>query len=75
MIATAVANEVLGPIEYQTARGDVRLAVVKVEEVREAGAYTFEDLRGQVAAQLQEQRQYARILEELRAKTHIEIRN
>ena len=75
VIATAVANEVLGPIEYQTARGDVRLAVVKVEEVREAGAYTFEDLRGQVAAQLQEQRQYARILEELRAKTHIEIRN
>ncbi|GIS80003.1 MAG: hypothetical protein CM1200mP14_15690 [Gammaproteobacteria bacterium] len=46
-----------------------------MEEVREAGAYTFEDLRGQVAAQLQEQRQYARILEELRAKTHIEIRN
>ena len=75
VIATAVASEVIGPIEYQTARGDVRLAVVKVEEVREAGAYTFEDLRGQVAAQLQEQRQYARILEELRAKTHIEIRN
>ena len=75
VLATAVANEVIGPIEYQTARGDVRLAVVKVEEVREAGAYTFEDLRGQVAAQLQEQRQYARILEELRAKTHIEIRN
>ena len=75
VIATAVSNEVLGPIEYETGRGDVRLAVVKVEEVREAGAYTFEDLRGQVAAQLQEQRQYARILEELRAKTHIEIRN
>ena len=75
VIGTAVANEVIGPIEYQTPRGDVRLAVVKVEEVREAGAYTFEDLRGQVAAQLQEQRQYARILEELRAKTHIEIRH
>ena len=75
VISTAVANEVIGPIEYQTPRGDVRLAVVKVEEVREAGAYTFEDLRGQVAAQLQEQRQYARILEELRAKTHIEIRH
>jgi peptidyl-prolyl cis-trans isomerase SurA len=75
VIGTAVANEVIGPIEYQTPRGDVRLAVVKVEEVREAGAYTFEDLRGQVAAQLQEQRQYARILEELRARTHIEIRH
>ncbi|MDE0730154.1 MAG: peptidylprolyl isomerase [Longimicrobiales bacterium] len=74
VISTAMANDVIGPIEYQTPRGDVRLAVVKVEEIREAGAYTFEDLRGQVAAQLQEQRQYARILEELRAKTHIEIR-
>ena len=74
VISTAMANDVIGPIEYQTPRGDVRLAVVKVEEIREAGAYTFEDLRGQVAAQLQEQRQYARILEGLRAKTHIEIR-
>ena len=74
VISTAMAKDVIGPIEYQTPRGDVRLAVVKVEEVREAGAYTFEDLRGQVAAQLQEQRQYARILEGLRAKTHIEIR-
>lgn len=74
VIATGVGNEVIGPIEYETPRGEIRLAVVKVEEVREAGAYTFEDLRGQVAAQLQEQRQYARILEELRAKTHIEIR-
>ena len=74
VIAPGVGNEVIGPIEYETPRGEIRLAVVKVEEVREAGAYTFEDLRGQVAAQLQEQRQYARILEELRAKTHIEIR-
>ena len=74
VIATGVGNEVIGPIEYETPRGEIRLAVVKVEEVREAGAYTFEDLRGQVAAQLQEQRQYASILVELRAKTHIEIR-
>lgn len=74
VIKTAADNDVFGPIEYETPRGDTRLAVVKVEEIREAGAYTFEDLRGQVAAQLQEQRQYARILEELRAKTHIEIR-
>ena len=73
-IATAVDGQVLGPIEYQTQGGETRIAILKIIAVREAGAFTFEDVRAQLANQLQEQGQYARILEELRAKTHIEIR-
>lgn len=74
---TAASGAVIGPLEYQAAGGtpmDLRFAVVKVLQVREAGAYTFEDLRPQLAAQLQQEKQRAQILEQLRANTHIEIR-
>jgi peptidyl-prolyl cis-trans isomerase SurA len=70
-------NEVVGPLEYRGSSGqlsDVRFAVVKVLEVREAGAYTLEDLRPQIAAQLQQERQRERILEELKERTYIELR-
>ena len=70
-------GEVVGPLEYQAGSGrpgDIRLAVVKVLEVREAGAYTFEDFRTQLATQIQQDRQRERILEDLRAQSYIEIR-
>jgi parvulin-like peptidyl-prolyl isomerase len=77
VLRTATVGQVVGPIEYQAPGGmasDLRLAVVKVLQVREAGAYTFEDLRPQLASQLQQEKQRARILADLRANTHIEIR-
>ena len=74
VIATASTGDVLGPIEYDTGQGTKRISVVKVTDVREAGAYTYEDLRGQLADRLRQQKQIASILEDLRAKTHIEIR-
>ena len=74
VIATASAGDVVGPIEYDTGQGTKRISVVRVTEVREAGAYTFEDLRGQLSNRLVQQRQIAKILEELRARTHIDIR-
>ena len=74
MLRTANAGDYVGPLEYEVGPGETRLAVVSVTEVREAGAYTFEDLRGQLAAQLQQERQIERIIEELRARTYIDIR-
>ena len=73
-IATASAGDVIGPIEYDTGQGTKRISVLKVTDVREAGAYTFEDLRSQLADRLRQQKQVARIIEDLRAKTHIDIR-
>jgi hypothetical protein len=70
-------GEVVGPLEYQAgsgAPGDVRFVVVRVLEVREAGTYTLEDLRTQLASQMQQERQRERILSDLRARTYIEIR-
>ncbi|MDE3004792.1 MAG: peptidylprolyl isomerase [Gemmatimonadota bacterium] len=74
MLRTASAGDLVGPLEYEMAPGESRLAVVSVIQVREAGAYTFEDLRGQLAAQLQQERQIEQIIEELRARTYIDIR-
>ena len=74
---SASTGDVVGPLEYRSGSGqsgDPRFAVIRVLEVREAGAYTFEDLRATIASQIQQERQRQRILEELRAKTYIDIR-
>jgi peptidyl-prolyl cis-trans isomerase SurA len=70
-------GEVVGPLEYQAGSGqpgDVRFAVVRVIGVREAGAYTLDDLRAQLATQIRQERQRERIMEDLRAQAYIEIR-
>ena len=64
----------LGPIEYATGQGDFRLAIIKINVVREAGALIFDDVRGQLADQLQQQKKIAKLLDDLRANTYIEIR-
>jgi peptidyl-prolyl cis-trans isomerase SurA len=74
MLRTANQGDLVGPLEYQLPNGETRLAVVSVAEIREAGAYTFEDIKAQLAAQLQQERQMERIMQELRARTHIDIR-
>ena len=74
ILRTANQGDLVGPLEYQLPNGETRLAVVSVTEVREAGAYTFEDIKAQLAAQLQQERQMERIMQELRARTHIDIR-
>jgi len=68
----ASPDQVIGPIEYQT-QAETRFAVVKVEAIREAGAYTFEDVRAQLASQLQQEKQIERVITALRERTHIEI--
>ena len=73
-MSTASVGQVLGPIEYDTGRQETRLAVVRVREIREAGAYTFEEVKAQLAEQVQRTKQMQRLLDELRARTHIEIR-
>ncbi len=74
VIGRALTGDVLGPIEYATGQGDFRLAIIKINVVREAGALIFDDVRGQLADQLQQQKKIAKLLDDLRANTYIEIR-
>lgn len=71
-IRTASEGQVLGPLAYE-GQGEQRFAVVKVEGIREAGAYTFEDVRNQLANQVQQEKQLERIISDLREQTYIEI--
>jgi len=73
-LRTAATGDLVGPLEYEVGPGEDRIAIISVVQVREAGAYTFEDLRGQLASQLQQEKQIERILEDLRANTHIMIK-
>lgn len=71
-LRNAASGEVLGPLHYRT-QSDDRFAVLRVERVREAGSYTFEDVKSQLAAQLQQEKQLERVLEDLRSRTYIQI--
>jgi peptidyl-prolyl cis-trans isomerase SurA len=76
-LRSAVAGQVVGPLEYGGTSGDpsaVRLAVVKVLQVREAGAYTFEDVRARLAQQVQQEKQQEKVLDGLRSRAYVDIR-
>ena len=76
-LRTGAAGDVIGPLEYQQGSGaasDLRLSVVKIMGIREAGAFTFEDVRPLLANQLQELKRREQVLETLRANTYIDIR-
>jgi len=76
-LRNASTGDVLGPLEYRGGAGtaaDLRISVVKIEQIREAGAYTFEDVRPLLAEQLQQSKKQDRILERLRENTYIDVR-
>jgi peptidyl-prolyl cis-trans isomerase SurA len=76
-LGSASVGDVVGPLEIQQGSGgatDMRIAVVKVIEIREAGAFTFEEVRPLLASQLQEMKLREQILESLKANTYIDIR-
>jgi peptidyl-prolyl cis-trans isomerase SurA len=73
VLRDATEGEVLGPIQYDAGGGEQRLAVMRVRRIREAGAYTFDDVKAQLAQQVQQRKQYQRLLNRLKAETHIEI--
>jgi peptidyl-prolyl cis-trans isomerase SurA len=50
------------------------VAVIKVAEIREAGEFTFEDLRNQIRGRLQQQKTLERIWERLRNEAYVDIR-
>lgn len=73
-LADAKEGDVVGPIVLERPGGDLRYAVVKVEQVRPEGPYTFEELRERIRAQLAREGALRRYLDDLRKRTYIEIR-
>jgi hypothetical protein len=70
----ARVGDVLGPITFLAGANQTVIAVASVTEVRQEGAFTYEDLREQIRTRLQEQRFVDRLYERLAAQTHVEVR-
>lgn len=70
----AKEGQIVGPLRWDAGSGRARLSVLEVLEVREAGQFTFEDLRDQIESTLREQKLRDRILKGLRSGTYVEIR-
>lgn len=66
-------GQVVGPFQT-TLAGQTYFSVVDVVDVREAGEFTFEDVRDQIRQQIQQQKRVERLWEGLRSRTHVEIR-
>jgi peptidyl-prolyl cis-trans isomerase SurA len=72
-LADAGEGDVIGP--FQTRFGNAEhFAVVHIVEIRQAGEFSFEDLRDQIRTALSEQKKIDRILQRLRDSGYIEIR-
>ncbi|MBI4521334.1 MAG: peptidylprolyl isomerase [Gemmatimonadetes bacterium] len=72
-LAGAQPGDIVGPIPL-TDRDSPRWAIVRVEEVRSQGEYSFEDVRDQLREQLRQQRFVEQLLEELRRQTYVDVR-
>jgi peptidyl-prolyl cis-trans isomerase SurA len=73
-LSTAKQGEIVGPFPF-TVRAQTAWVVAEVTELRAAGTPTFEELRPQIEGRLGEERQIASILEGLRERYYVEIRN
>ncbi len=72
-LSGASPGEMVGPVRFPTGQGDAWV-VVRMLEVREAGEYSYEDVRSIIVERLQEEKFRERLLTNLRARTHVEIR-
>jgi peptidyl-prolyl cis-trans isomerase SurA len=70
----ADVGDVIGPVKLDLGDGRPKYAVIRVEEQRPEGEYSFEDLRDQMEDALAQQNAMRRLLDGLRAATYIEVR-
>jgi peptidyl-prolyl cis-trans isomerase SurA len=73
-LRTASQGDVLGPITFPVGEGLTLFVIVDVTNIREAGEYTFDDVREQLRGILRQERFRDRLLGQLRARTYVDIR-
>lgn len=71
-LAEVTEGEILDP--FQVVVNTPHIAIVRVEEIREAGEFTFEDVRDQIRDRLSQQKNLDRIWERLREQAYVDIR-
>lgn len=75
-LANARKGDVVGPFLVQDPTGRPSAAIVRVDHIREAGEQTWDDpaVRAIFRSQIEQQRLVNELMEELRRRTHVEIR-
>ena len=67
-------GEIVGPVEFKDPRGQDHFVVIRIIGVRDAGNYTYEDVREGLRGELIDRKRVEALVESLRARTHIEIK-
>jgi peptidyl-prolyl cis-trans isomerase SurA len=67
-------GELVGPVEFPLGGGQPAWAIFQIIQSRPEGEYTFEDLRPQIRERLQQEKLEERLIENLRARSFVEIR-
>jgi peptidyl-prolyl cis-trans isomerase SurA len=71
---TSQAGAVVGPITLPQPDSSVRYAVIRLEQKRAAGQYTYDELKDRIRQQLSAEAAERRYLDDLRSKTYVDIR-
>lgn len=72
-LADAEQGDVIGPFQVEMLRRTY-FAVLHVTQVREAGQFTFEDVRDTIRQLLTQEKRQEQLYRELRERTYVEIR-
>ncbi|MEX2583345.1 MAG: peptidylprolyl isomerase [Gemmatimonadota bacterium] len=67
----AEPGELVGPVEFEDARGERRYMVARLTTRTEAGAYTLDDVRDQIRDRLEQARMVEELLAELRQQVYV----
>ncbi|CAN5789449.1 peptidylprolyl isomerase [soil metagenome] len=73
-LLAAAEGDVVGPLEFPLGPEQSAWAVFRVIRIRDEGEYSIDDLRGQIRQRLQAEKAEARMLEDLRSRTYVDIR-
>ncbi len=66
-------GEIVGPIQF-TFQGEELFAIIRIERLREAGEFSYDDLEPQIRATLIAQKREEALLDGLRARTYVEVK-
>jgi peptidyl-prolyl cis-trans isomerase SurA len=71
--AAAKVGDIVGPLTLERPNG-TRFAVVRLEETRPAGTYTYEEMKDQIRETLEQNSAVQRYVAGLRKRTYIDVR-
>lgn len=73
-LAAGAPGDLVGPVEFPIGGGQPAWAIFQIIQSRPEGDYTLEDLRPQIRERLQQERLEERLIQNLRARSFVDIR-